>query len=121
MDVRQATGKAGEAVARAYLERTGWTILHTNWRSRLGEIDIVAQKQGEPYIAIIEVRSKRSVTYGTAAESVDYRKQQKLRRLGLQYMKQHRLWNQPIRFDVITVYFPPNNGTPQIVHIPAAF
>src|SRR5690554_4898787 len=84
VDTRKMTGKRGEALAKAFLQQKGWTILATNWRSRIGELDIVATAPDEPYLVIVEVRTKRNNTYGTAAESVNYRKQQKVRRLGLQ-------------------------------------
>lgn len=121
MDTRKMTGQRGEALAKAFLQQKGWTILATNWRSRIGELDIVATAPDEPYLVIVEVRTKRNNTYGTAAESVNYRKQQKVRRLGLQYAQQHRLLHKPLRFDVVTVYLPPGSAKPEISHIIAAF
>lgn len=121
MDLRRQTGRRGEALAQAYLERKGWSIVETNWRSRIGELDIVAVIPNEPYLVIVEVRTKRSESFGTAAESINYRKQQKVRRLGLQYAQQTRMLHKPLRFDVITVYLPPDNKKAKITHIPAAF
>lgn len=121
MDRRRATGQQGEAIAKAYLREKGWTILDTNWRSRLGELDLVAIAPNEPYLVIVEVRTRRSHRYGTAAESVNFRKQQRVRRLGLQYAQKHRLLHKPLRFDVVTVNLPRNATQPQISHIVAAF
>lgn len=121
MDTRQATGRQGEALAKAYLQKKGWTILDTNWRSRMGELDIVATIPHEPFLVIVEVRTKRNQSYGTAAESVNFRKQQKVRRLGLQYAQQNRLLSKPLRFDVVTVYLPSANSKPEISHFTAAF
>lgn len=121
MDQRRATGQQGEALAKAYLRQKGWTILDANWRSRLGELDLVAVIPDEPYLVIVEVRTKRSNKYGTAAESVNFRKQQRVRRLGLQYAQQRRLLHKPLRFDVVTVYLPRNATKPKISHIIAAF
>lgn len=121
MDLRQQTGRRGEMIARAYLERQGWSIIDTNWRSRIGELDIVAVIPDEPYLVIVEVRTKRNESFGTAAESIDFRKQKKVRRLGLQYAQQARMLHKPLRFDVITVYLPSYNKKPEITHIPAAF
>ncbi len=92
-----------------------------NWRTRLGELDIVAKSPEDAHVVFVEVRTRRSKAYGTAAESVDYRKQQKLRRLGLQYAQMHGLLNHPLRFDVIAVYIPSAAERPQVTHIVAAF
>lgn len=121
MDNRKQTGHLGEAVAKTYLEQKGWTIIETNWRSRIGELDLIAVIPDEPYLVIVEVRTKRHLSFGTAAESVNYRKQQKVRRLGLQYAQQARLLHKPLRFDVVTVFLPPGHNEPQVNHIPAAF
>lgn len=119
MDTRKMTGQRGEKIAQAFLRQQGWTILDVNWRSRIGELDIVAIPPDKPCLVIVEVRTKRSTRFGTAAESVDYRKQQKVRRLGLQYAQRHRLLDMPLRFDVVTVTL--SSGKPDIVHIPGAF
>lgn len=121
MDTRKQTGDRGEAIAQAYLKQKGWTIIDTNWRSRIGELDIVAVIPGEPYLVIVEVRTKRQHSFGTAAESVNYRKQQKVRRLGLQYAQQTRRLHKPLRFDVVAVHLPSDASKPEITHIPAAF
>lgn len=121
MDQRRETGRQGEALARAYLESRGWTIHETNWRSRLGEIDIVATAPDGPHLVFIEVRTKRSHAYGTAAESVDARKQRQVRRLGLHYAKQRGQLHRPLRFDVIAVYMPSTPAKAEINHIAAAF
>lgn len=121
MDQRKQTGEIGERIAKAYLEEKGWTILEMNWRSRIGELDIIASIPGEPFLVIVEVRTRRTRHFGTATESVNYRKQQKVRRLGLQYAQQRRLLHKPLRFDVIAIFLSPEQSDPQINHIVAAF
>ncbi|EAX48690.1 protein of unknown function UPF0102 [Thermosinus carboxydivorans Nor1] len=69
-------GKMGENAAADYLARNGYKILMRNYRCRIGEIDIVAERQGT--IVFVEVKTRSSEKFGFPAEAVNYRKQQKL-------------------------------------------
>lgn len=95
-------GKAGEMAAAEYLEHQGYSILQRQYRSRLGEIDIVAQKDG--VVVFVEVKTRRNLAYGLPAEAVGYRKQQKIIQAALCYLKQVGQTEAPCRFDVIEVY-----------------
>lgn len=121
MDKRSSTGQKGEAIAKTYLESKGWRVRHTNWRSRIGELDIVGEIPGNTDLIIVEVRTRTSRRFGTAVESVDHRKQQRVRRLGLQYAQAYRLLDRPLRFDVITVFLSPHVSKPEITHLRAVF
>lgn len=103
-DIRKKTGQSGEQEACRRLIEEGYVIRDVNWRCRSGEIDIVAELGSR--IIFVEVRS-RSVSslgrFGTAAESVDYRKMQKIRGAAVVYLRQMGLQERAIRFDVITV------------------
>lgn len=101
-DHRKQLGEAGEQAAVRLLTGQGYHIVERNWRCRLGEIDIIA-KHGEQLV-IVEVRTRSTLRFGSGAESVDSRKQQKLRQLALIYLQEKRLpKGQVIRFDVISV------------------
>ena len=99
-DRRAATGRLGELAAVAYLRERGYRIAATNWRTRLGEIDVVAELGGT--VVFVEVRTRRATQFGTAAESVDGRKQRRLVLMAEQYLQRHAP-NAAARIDVITV------------------
>lgn len=120
-DRRVETGRSGEALACRHLERNGHAIVARNWRCALGEIDIVARSGGT--WVFVEVRSRRTPgRYGTPAESVDGRKQARLRRVAQAYMLAARLDDAtPVRFDVVDIRWDREGASPQIRHIPDAF
>lgn len=78
----------------------------------MGEIDIVAEHEG--CLVVVEVRTRRSDAFGTAAESVTPRKQARLRRAGWAYV-QAVSWTGPWRIDVVTVRLR-SGRPPQIAH-----
>jgi putative endonuclease len=122
-DHRQSLGKSGEDYACHELERRGYAILARRHRTRFGEIDIIAMDEG--VLVFIEVRTRRTATCGTAAESVGWRKQHRLQRLATAYLAANRLAAQPCRFDVVTVRWPADRdgdrGTPEIALLKNAF
>ncbi len=87
--------------AEAYLRRQGFRILGRNVRSPLGELDLVADDQG--VLVFIEVKRRRTGTFGGAMEAVDARKRAKLIQLAAQYLAQHRIRNRACRFDVVLI------------------
>ena len=102
MDVRKKTGKLGETAAAAFLERQGGRILERNFRSRFGEIDLIGVDG--PYLAVIEVKTRRDQGSGLGAEAVDLRKQQKICSTFNYYRMKRRLTDfVPVRFDVVEV------------------
>lgn len=102
-DARKRLGDAGEQVAAEYLLERGYTILARNWRCRGGELDLVALDGS--VLVFVEVRSRSTRTYGTAEESVDWRKQRQVRRVASFYLTGAEVYYRDLRFDVITVYF----------------
>ena len=75
-NARRALGELGERLAVQHLEAKGYRILDRNWRTREGEIDIVAEVSGT--VAFVEVKSRRSCLMGTAAESLTAAKQRRM-------------------------------------------
>lgn len=94
-------GAWGEEKASKFLEQQGYSIICRNYHSRYGEIDIIAEN--DAFLVFVEVRLRRNVRYGTPEETVDLRKQQKLRLTAEQYLQQNETFKQP-RFDVIALY-----------------
>ncbi|MGI2293026.1 YraN family protein [Paenibacillus sp. GXUN7292] len=117
---KKQTGQLGEQLAIAYFIESGYHILHTNWRCKTGEIDIIAENDGR--VIFVEVRTRTgSGKYGTAAESVHNRKQQRIR-LNAQYYLQSKKWNdRPVRFDVIAIELGNTAQSHQLKHIEGAF
>lgn len=103
-----------------YLRDKGFTVLAANWRCRFGEIDLVAEDG--TCLCFVEVKLRKSAYYGTAAEFVDRRKQEKLRTAATLYLAGHPTDLQP-RFDVIELYAPQGERTarPEIIHLENAF
>lgn len=97
-----STGEVGEWAAAHFLEELGYTLVDKNWRwGRRGEIDLV-MREGDQ-IVFVEVKTRRSLTSGTALEAVDKRKLRQLRRLGAAWSSENR-YRGPYRLDVLGVY-----------------
>ncbi len=113
-------GKWGESIVAADLRKRGWRILASGYRCRLGEIDLIAS-DGK-FLAFTEVKLRKSAGYGTAAEAVTARKQERIRATAQLYLAQHPTGLQP-RFDVAEVYAPQGLETPkpQVRYIENAF
>ena len=101
MDSRATLGKLGEIVARDELERRGYAILATRYRTRFGEIDIVAEEGG--VMVFVEVKARRSNRYGSAAESIPGWKRRRIGAMALDYLAWSNRLNSPCRFDVVAI------------------
>jgi putative endonuclease len=100
-DPRRRLGDAGEDLAAAALTKQGYKILERNFVTPLGELDLIARHGRE--LVFIEVKTRRSDRFGSPQEAVHPAKQQKLRRLALYYLKEKRLGEPPLRFDVVAI------------------
>ncbi len=116
-DSRRRLGDAGEDLAAAALKKQGYKILERNYVTPLGEIDLVA-RQGRVYV-FIEVKTRRGERFGSPGEGVHAAKQARLRRLADYYLKQKRLGEVQVRFDVVGIMM--GEGGPQIEVIQGAF
>ncbi|SDK44754.1 YraN family protein [Natronincola ferrireducens] len=94
-------GAYGEGIGKKYLLEKGYVILHSNYRTKLGELDIIAQKDN--IIAFVEVKTRRNSSFGLPREAVDYRKQLTLTKIAQLYIQQKKPGNVDFRFDVIEV------------------
>ncbi|MCS6922972.1 MAG: YraN family protein [Fimbriimonadales bacterium] len=99
---RTRLGQRGEEQAAQYLQAQGYRLLARNWRKREGELDIVAM-DGDT-LAFVEVKTRRTVRYGVAEESVDTRKQARLAQLAQRFIDEHpQLAFRECRFDVVVI------------------
>jgi len=116
---RSNLGKIGEALACNYLRRCGYFILDRNYRTKIGEIDIVAQ-DGK-VLVFVEVKTRRSDAYGLPEESVSTKKMHKLTRLAQLYIRNKRRYNSEARFDIVSILMPDRFGKRSIKLIKNAF
>jgi len=101
LQYNQEAGKLGEELAAEELQRRGYAILARRYRTRYGEIDIVAQ-DGDT-VVFVEVKARRSDRFGSAAESVTGWKQRRIAAMAVDYLSWvHRL-DDPCRFDVVAI------------------
>lgn len=98
---RQRFGKKGESLAIRYLKKQGYRILEQNYRTRLGEIDIIAKDKGT--IAFVEVKARRSFLFGDPKYAVTPKKQRKISMVALCYLKETKQERAKARFDVVAV------------------
>ena len=95
-------GDQGEAYAADYLRQNGYRILTRNYRTKVGEIDLIADDHGT--LVFIEVKTRRSVRFGTPAEAVNYKKKQKIIQAAYWYLHAQHRENDVCRFDVLEIY-----------------
>lgn len=112
-------GPEGEDIAVRFLKDKGFRILCRNYKTPLGEADIIARDKGTT--VFVEVKTRSSARFGEPFEAVDARKQDKLRKIALFYQKNvnHGDGESPVRFDVISIKIGEDANT--IEHITEAF
>lgn len=116
-DRRKQRGAVGESLAAQFLQRGGMKILHRNYRFERGEIDIVAEDGEE--LVFVEVKARRSKSYGEPEEAVTEQKQEQLRKVADGYLFEHGIEGRACRFDVVAIFF--HNGKADINHFKNAF
>ena len=109
----RAIGTEGEQRAVEFLTQNAYTILKMNYRvGRIGEIDIIA-REGE-YICFIEVKTRKSYSFGVPSESVTFKKQEKIKLLASIYLTNTGNIDKPIRFDIVEILMKNINDTNEI-------
>ena len=102
-------GAKGEELAVRYLKKRGYRIVERNYRTRLGEIDIIAE-QGDDLV-FIEVKTRSDTLFGSAFESVTKQKQKQLSKVALEYISKEDCHNRPARFDVVAIELQKGSNT----------
>jgi putative endonuclease len=98
---RLALGKAGEDRAAAWYMSRGYEIVDRNWRSRIGEIDLVCARLD--VLVFCEVKTRCTDRLGAPVEAVTPSKQLRLRRLAAEYLFGHTCGRHEVRFDVAAI------------------
>jgi len=117
MDNRRSLGDRGEELAAAFLKKQGYKILERNYRTPLGEIDLIARHLGA--LVFIEVKTRSGGRFGAGQEAVHSGKQARLRKLADYYLKKKRLGEVTVRFDVVGILW--RDDKPRIELIQGAF
>ena len=111
-------GRRGEDLAADFLVRHGMTVLSRTWRCRYGELDLVATENRR--LVVCEVKTRSGNGYGHPAEALDRRKIGRIRHLTHCWLAEHRIGWCEVRFDVLSVHYPPG-GEAWIEHLTGAF
>ena len=97
----QQFGRKAETMAARYLKKQGYKIIERNYRTRSGEIDIIA-REGETLV-FVEVKARASDRFGSAKAAVTPHKQRQVAKVALGYLKMTDQSHVKARFDVVTV------------------
>lgn len=112
-------GRWGEALCAEYLRKKKYKIIAVNYRSRYGEIDLIAETK--THIVFCEVKLRKNDRYGKAYEYVTASKQKKIKMTAQMWLSRHTT-EKYVRFDVFEVYAPEGtSGSYEINHIESAF
>ena len=109
----KSKGEVGEEIAKNYLKSKGYKIVQVNFKNYIGEIDIIAYDKD--ILVFVEVKYRKTSTFGLPREAVNYNKQNKIRTVATSYIKRYNLFAKICRFDVIEILHD------EITHIENAF
>jgi putative endonuclease len=118
-DPRHELGHLGERLAREHLERLGYAIVARNYRTRFGELDIVARDRGA--LVFVEVKTRRAGA--SPLEAVGTRKRRQVRAMARSYLlaASDRAYAPELRFDAIGVTIDGQGRLVELEHLEAAF
>lgn len=118
-------GVMGEKWGCQYLEKKGYKILETNFKNpqgrRLGEIDIIVEKDRK--IVFVEVKTKHilGLAYGLPEDNINKKKLHKLQKIAAYYLKQKKWLDREYGFDGLAITYDETNRTAKIRHLPDIF
>lgn len=110
-------GIKGEDIAAEFLKKKGYRLISRNFKTPVGEIDIIAS-DGKTLV-FAEVKTRRDSAFGEPFEAVDYRKREKIKKVALYYLKNICKKEAPSRFDVLSIELDGDKG--KVEHIIDAF
>lgn len=110
-------GTRGEQAAKEFLEQRGLVYIESNFRCKMGEVDLIFQDKDER--VFVEVRTRQQTSFGDGSDTVFYQKQKKLIKTAKYYQQKKNYWGD-IRFDVVSIVLS-GKAAPIITYIPDAF
>lgn len=111
---KSSIGQLGEKEAAKFLARKGYRILQFNFRSRFGEIDIVARDKNQ--LVFVEVKTRSETQFGSPAEAISYFKLAKMIKTAQYYLIRHPQYSD-YRFDAVEVFIAPQISINHIKNI----
>ena len=94
-------GNITEKIAQNYLIEQGYKIVNTNYKNKIGEIDIIAKDSD--VLVFVEVKYRKNTNFGLPREAVNFEKQRKIRMVAMSYINKYNLHNNLCRFDVVEI------------------
>lgn len=98
---RQHLGQKGEKIAHLFLKKQGYKIITVNFRTKSGEIDLIA-RDGETLV-FVEVKTRSSDQFGSPLDALTFHKCRQISKVALEYLVKNGGIDQPARFDVVAV------------------
>ena len=102
-DARAVAGRAAEDLAARFLDGQGLHVVARNFRTKRGEIDLVARDGAT--LVFVEVKAREDLRFGGGAEAITALKRRRMARVALDYMARHQVVDCPCRFDVVSIHF----------------
>jgi len=106
-------GQKGEEIALRFLKKNGYRLIETNYTCPMGEVDIIARDKDT--LSFVEVKTRRSTSFGPPQLAVDQRKQEQLSRIALHYLKEKKLEGVKARFDVVAILLGPKGEEIELI------
>ncbi len=102
---KQVLGASGEEIAVDYLISQGYVVFDRNWRSKTGEIDIVASEKSNSRdeLIFVEVKTRSSRDFGDPLEAISATKYLRMYRLAIEWLSENSASREPWRLDVISI------------------
>lgn len=113
MDLRRVFGNSAEELASRFLKGLGYKIIEKQFRTKFGEIDLIAMDGNE--VIFVEVKARKSTDFGYPEESVTKSKLRKIAAVSSEYLHRKKLDSVPFRIDVIAIDY--SGKKPDLKHI----
>lgn len=107
-------GSYGQGLAAVFLQQRKYRLIGQNYYTRLGEIDLIAEQDGQ--IVFVEVKTRLSRRFGLPEEAVSDRKKAKMRQSAWQYIEKEQINHDNYRFDIIAIEIDKDNKKALIRH-----
>ena len=117
-NARQLLGRRGEAAAAVHLKANGYRLIERNYRCAAGEMDLIAEKDGE--LVFVEVRTRSGRALGTPEESITPAKARRLADVASTYIQDERPETEAWRIDVVAIELDHRGRIARLTHIPYA-
>lgn len=114
MDNKIKIGKFGQDLSAEFLQKRGYKILSENFFTRLGELDLIAEKDGQ--IVFVEVKTRLGHKFGLPEEALNFDKAKKMKEAALEYLTQNNINSDNYRFDLVAVEINEAEKKAQIRH-----